>query len=208
MYVHLTDPDSPQPFHEVPDIVRLCYYAHVGNLELVKQIVESGTVNVNQADYSDRTALHAAAAAGHAEIVEYLVQQGADRTIQDSWGITPIGKYVTRLSLHFLLNLQPNTYALSLNLPSKCSVTKSLILSHSAHHNDRQETLSILERHGSTLSMLERSTGPEARLLHHFRTIAGTSISYPALCPFTAYSMLSHANHTTLIIVYYKLALK
>lgn len=44
----------------------------------------------------------------------------------------------------------------------------------SAHHNDRQDTLSVLASHGSSLSMLERSTGPEARVLQHFRTIAGS----------------------------------
>lgn len=75
-------------------MLKLCYYAHVGNLEGVKQLIESGVVDVNEVDYTERTALHAAAAAGHREIVQYLVSQGADRTIQDSWGITPVGKYV------------------------------------------------------------------------------------------------------------------
>jgi hypothetical protein len=66
----------------------------MGNLEMVKELVESHSVGVNEVDYTDRTALHAAAAAGHAEIVQYLVEHGADRTIQDSWGITPVGKCV------------------------------------------------------------------------------------------------------------------
>lgn len=74
-------------------MVKLCYYAHIGNLEMVKELIESHSVGVNEVDYTDRTALHAAAAAGHPEIVQYLVEHGADRTIQDSWGITPVGKY-------------------------------------------------------------------------------------------------------------------
>lgn len=88
---------------DIPEVVKLCYYAHVGNLDKVKQIIETGLVNVNEVDYSDRTALHAAAAAGHPEIVQYLVEQGADRSIQDSWGITPIGKYEYRSSSHLAL---------------------------------------------------------------------------------------------------------
>ena len=83
------------PSVEIPGAVKLCYYAHAGNLEMVKELIESHSVGVNEMDYTDRTALHAAAAAGHAEIVQYLVEHGADRTIQDSWGITPAGKYVT-----------------------------------------------------------------------------------------------------------------
>lgn len=123
------------PSVEIPGAVKLCYYAHAGNLEMVKELIESHSVGVNEMDYTDRTALHAAAAAGHAEIVQYLVEHGADRTIQDSWGITPAGN---------------------------------------AHHNDRHNTLSVLQRHGSNLSMLERATGPDARLLQHFRAIAGS----------------------------------
>jgi len=79
---------------EIPAAVKLCYYAHIGNLDKVKELIESRTVGVNDVDYTERTALHAAAAAGHADIVQYLVERGADRTIQDSWGITPVGTYV------------------------------------------------------------------------------------------------------------------
>ena len=74
--------------------MKLCYYAHIGNLDKVRELIETQAVGVNDVDYSERTALHAAAAAGHAEIVQYLVEHGADRSIQDSWGITAIGKYV------------------------------------------------------------------------------------------------------------------
>lgn len=116
-------------------MVKLCYYAHIGNLEMVKELIESHSVGVNEVDYTDRTALHAAAAAGHPEIVQYLVEHGADRTIQDSWGITPVGN---------------------------------------AHHNDRHDTLSVLTRHGSNLSMLERASAPETKLLQHFKAIAGS----------------------------------
>lgn len=102
--------DSVETHHstvDIPEVVKLCYYAHVGNLDMVKQIIETGLVNVNEVDYSDRTALHAAAAAGHPEIVQYLVEQGADRSIQDSWGITPIGKYVSLSSSSFTLISYP-----------------------------------------------------------------------------------------------------
>jgi glutaminase len=45
---------------------------------------------------------------------------------------------------------------------------------NSAHHNDRHDTLSVLQKHGSTLSMLERASAPETRLLQHFKTVAGS----------------------------------
>jgi hypothetical protein len=79
---------------------------------MVKELIESGAVDVNEVDYTDRTALHAAAAAGHRQIVQYLVSKGADQTIKDSWGISPVGKYVCSFSLSSLRIIESLKYPL------------------------------------------------------------------------------------------------
>ena len=52
--------------------------ARYGNIEAVKQHVVAGTdINAHGGKY-DGTALHEAAAQGHKEIVELLIEEGAD----------------------------------------------------------------------------------------------------------------------------------
>lgn len=47
--------------------------------------------------------------------------------------------------------------------------------SYSAHHNEQLDALDVFESNGSyELSMLERASAPEARLLHHFKQLAGS----------------------------------
>ncbi len=63
-----------------------------GNLYVVKALVEYcgdiGDVNV-QDDYNGYTPLHLSVAYKHKEIVEYLMEQGADPTLRDFQGRTP-----------------------------------------------------------------------------------------------------------------------
>ncbi len=50
----------------------------------------AATVDINAGDYDKRTALHLAAAAGHTNVVAFLLQQGANPNVIDSWGGTPL----------------------------------------------------------------------------------------------------------------------
>lgn len=48
----------------------------------------ASSVNVNAADYDGRTPLHLAAAEGAEEAVKYLLDCGADPSLEDRWGVT------------------------------------------------------------------------------------------------------------------------
>jgi len=69
--------------------VLLLYGAHMGNLDLVRRILARG-IKINGGDYDNRTALHLAACGGHRDVVEYLLNRGADRYRKDRFGNTPI----------------------------------------------------------------------------------------------------------------------
>lgn len=47
-------------------------------------------VDINEGDYDKRTALHVAAGGGHVDVVQFLINQGADVNVEDQWGGRPI----------------------------------------------------------------------------------------------------------------------
>ena len=64
--------------------------ARTGNLEKVQHMLSANT-NVNTHDCADRTALHAAVAAGQVHIVEELLRQDKiDINAVDHWGLSPL----------------------------------------------------------------------------------------------------------------------
>lgn len=65
--------------------------AYEGDVEEIKVLLEYGNVNVNQADYDKRTALHLAAGEGHVDVVKLLCQiPTIDVNVQDRWGNRPL----------------------------------------------------------------------------------------------------------------------
>jgi len=64
--------------------------ASEGDIDEVKALLEYGNINLNEADYDKRTALHLAAGEGQSEIVELLCNAGADVNVQDRWGNRPL----------------------------------------------------------------------------------------------------------------------
>lgn len=70
------------------NVVALCWAAvHGDNHEIARLVAYD--VNVNDADYDGRTALHLAASQGHESTVCYLLSLGADPKLIDRWGHTP-----------------------------------------------------------------------------------------------------------------------
>nr|GMD35015.1 serine/threonine-protein kinase HT1 isoform X1 [Ipomoea batatas] len=67
--------------------IRLMYSANEGDLEGMKELLESGT-SVNFRDIDGRTALHVAACQGHRDVVELLLGNGAEVNVEDRWGST------------------------------------------------------------------------------------------------------------------------
>lgn len=73
--------------------VRLMYLANEGDLEGIKELLDSG-IYVNFRDIDDRTALHIAACQGQTDVVKLLLQRGAEVDAKDRWGSTPLADAV------------------------------------------------------------------------------------------------------------------
>ncbi|GAU35557.1 hypothetical protein TSUD_384050 [Trifolium subterraneum] len=69
--------------------VRLMYSANEGDIDGIREVLESG-VSVNFRDIDGRTALHIAACQGLTHVVELLLEKGADVDPKDRWGSTPL----------------------------------------------------------------------------------------------------------------------
>eukprot|EP00960_Hanusia_phi_P051994 761167-Hanusia_phi.AAC.1 len=67
----------------------LCEAASEGDLEHIKQLVESNA-SVDTCDYDKRYAMHLAAAEGHLEVVRYLISQNGNVNVKDRWGGYPL----------------------------------------------------------------------------------------------------------------------
>ena len=77
------------PTGKAPDI-SIHQATSAGNIEAVKQHLAAGTdVNV-KGGFADGTPLHYAAANGHKEIAELLIEKGADLNAKDEDGGTPL----------------------------------------------------------------------------------------------------------------------
>ncbi len=59
-------------------------------LEIVKEFLDSGAVDVNVQDISGWTALMSASEYGHLEVVKELLRRGANVNAQSDFGFTPL----------------------------------------------------------------------------------------------------------------------
>ncbi|WP_432773313.1 glutaminase A [Francisella salimarina] len=93
-YDHITHCDKINPIESRVTIesnltLELIWAASNGDLSEIKRAVALG-VDISKGDYDKRTALHLAAAEGHEDVVKYLIRKGANPTIKDRWGKTPL----------------------------------------------------------------------------------------------------------------------
>ncbi|KAL5994376.1 hypothetical protein ACLOJK_024426 [Asimina triloba] len=85
-------PGSIRPLAQMVDMdgpYRLLYCSGKGDKDGVLQEIEKG-VSPNLADYDKRTALHLASCEGCTQIVDLLIDKGADVNSVDRWGRTPL----------------------------------------------------------------------------------------------------------------------
>ena len=72
---------------EIDPRVRILYLANEGDVEGIKELLDSG-IDVNFRDIDDRTALHVAACHGSSDVAELLLKKGAEVDPKDRWGST------------------------------------------------------------------------------------------------------------------------
>ncbi|KAL2630492.1 hypothetical protein R1flu_015178 [Riccia fluitans] len=70
--------------------LQLLFYASKGDVVGVQAMIDKN-INVNAADFDQRTALHIAACENHIEVVKLLIKHGAEVNAEDRWGSTPLG---------------------------------------------------------------------------------------------------------------------
>ena len=83
------DPRRVSRERETDNTYRAIYAASIGDINELKRLVARGH-NLDTADYDGRTPLHLACAEGQESAVRYLLHQGADVTVEDRWGNTPL----------------------------------------------------------------------------------------------------------------------
>ena len=62
-----------------------------GHTEVVRFLVEEGKADVDKVNKKNQTPISMAAFMGRLEVVQFLLSKGADCTIEDAWGDTPLG---------------------------------------------------------------------------------------------------------------------
>lgn len=72
-------------FRKVPPLIYAC---SVGKMFMVKDAINNGS-DLNETDEDGITALHAAARDGNIEIVQFLIDLGADKKLPDNKGMLP-----------------------------------------------------------------------------------------------------------------------
>lgn len=75
--------------NKINQLMNLIYAASFGNLEEIRRLEAMG-VELGQADYDGRTALHLAASENQLAIVQYLIERGVPPRPVDRWGNTPL----------------------------------------------------------------------------------------------------------------------
>ncbi|KAK7245588.1 hypothetical protein RIF29_40435 [Crotalaria pallida] len=81
--------DGGESVEGVDPGVRLMYSANEGDLDGIREVLESG-VSVNFRDIDGRTALHVAACQGLTDVVALLLEKGSEVDPKDRWGSTPL----------------------------------------------------------------------------------------------------------------------
>uniref|UniRef100_A0A672IPC8 glutaminase n=1 Tax=Salarias fasciatus TaxID=181472 RepID=A0A672IPC8_SALFA len=81
-------------FCTVKSVINLLFAAYTGDVSALRRFALS-SMDMEQRDYDSRTALHVAAAEGHAEVVRFLLEACKVNPVpRDRWGNTPMDEAV------------------------------------------------------------------------------------------------------------------
>ena len=141
--------------------------ARQNDLKLLHKLIELGRdVDVDEEDINGQTALHHAAEEGNTEAVVALLLAGADRTVQDQFGETPLHNAAWKSqpgSVRCLLQLWSPTVDAEQEKERRQKFVDMLeIYGHAALHfaaqRSSRETVLELLRGGANVHMLSQKT--------------------------------------------------
>uniref|UniRef100_A0A8C5BFA9 glutaminase n=1 Tax=Gadus morhua TaxID=8049 RepID=A0A8C5BFA9_GADMO len=88
------DPRREGGDQRVKSVINLLFAAYTGDVSALRRFALS-SMDMEQRDYDSRTALHVAAAEGHAEVVRFLLEACKVNAVpKDRWGNTPMDEAV------------------------------------------------------------------------------------------------------------------
>uniref|UniRef100_A0A667XZM9 glutaminase n=1 Tax=Myripristis murdjan TaxID=586833 RepID=A0A667XZM9_9TELE len=88
------DPRREGGDQRVKSVINLLFAAYTGDVSALRRFALS-SMDMEQRDYDSRTALHVAAAEGHAEVVRFLLEACKVNPVpRDRWGNTPMDEAV------------------------------------------------------------------------------------------------------------------
>uniref|UniRef100_A0A7N9ATG4 glutaminase n=1 Tax=Mastacembelus armatus TaxID=205130 RepID=A0A7N9ATG4_9TELE len=122
------DPRREGGDQRVKSVINLLFAAYTGDVSALRRFALS-SMDMEQRDYDSRTALHVAAAEGHAEVVRFLLEACKVNPVpKDRWGNTPMDEAV-----HFghhdvvtILRDYHNKYSPQDSTPDKQDAEKNL----------------------------------------------------------------------------------
>jgi len=122
----------------------------MGDLERVKTLVADSPELVDARDANQRTPLHHAARGVHPEVVEFLVEQGADVKLKDADGVTVLHS----LAYRGASDLSELVIANGVDVNAK--VVTGLAPIHFAVNAGRAEVIEVLVRSGADLDLTDK----------------------------------------------------
>lgn len=129
-----------------------------GDIAAVRSFIQEG-VDVCQADYDQRTALHLAAAEGYTQVAQLLVEAGADILATDRWGSTPLQEAIrfkhpeTAVYLEAVMGAQLRHRA-RLSMREQTSASTPASLPDAVRRASTSELGGIIREHSSPTSTL------------------------------------------------------
>ncbi|KAL3312890.1 Ankyrin repeat domain-containing protein 42 [Cichlidogyrus casuarinus] len=136
--------------------------AHRGDLKQLRALIEGGIVKVNERDEQNSTPLHKAAGQGHCEVVQWLVEYGANPALLDDSGESPIDVARRFGQLAILYQLCPNADAEDLQNWQRSLLTRDVDAEIDQNNADliaKRDGIDFVEDLGPSLADIDQPYG-------------------------------------------------